>query len=227
MAPQVPVSVAWIRAGTELFIDHVDIADLAAPSRLPGWTNGHVAAHVARNAEAIERLLTWAQTGVETPMYASPDARDADIERDAHRPAEMQLADVRSTAQSLARTLGTLDDQAWTASVRTVQGRSIAASDVPWMRVKEVWLHAVDIGASVDDLPSELVDAMLTDIATAIGAKDSAPGLRLIADSGRELIVGDGGIEISGRAADLLGWLSGRSSGEGLTGDLPALPAWL
>lgn len=227
MTPSVAAGVAWIGTGTELFIDHVDIADLDAPSLLPGWTKGHVAAHVARNAEAVGRLLDWARTGVETPMYASSDARNADIERDADRPGEVQVADVRATAQSLARTLGTLGERDWVASVRTAQGRRIPASDLPWMRVKEVWLHAVDIGASIDDLPADLADAMLTDVAASFDAKDGAPGLRLSTDAGRVLIVGDGGADISGRVPDLLGWLVGRSSGHGLDGDLPTLPAWL
>lgn len=227
MTPSVAAGVAWIGTGTELFIDHVDIADLAAPSLLPGWTNGHVAAHVARNAEAVERLLLWARTGVETPMYASSDARNADIERDADRPAEVQVADVLATAQSLARTLGTLGGDAWGAQVRTVQGRQIPASDLPWMRVREVWLHAVDIGASIEDLPPDLADAMLTDVAASFDAKDGAPGLRLSTATGRELIVGDGGAGVSGPVAELLGWLVGRSSGDGLDGELPILAAWL
>ena len=44
---------------------------------LPGWTVGHVLTHVARNADAYTNLLTWARTGVETPAYASPEAREA------------------------------------------------------------------------------------------------------------------------------------------------------
>ncbi|MFG1700137.1 maleylpyruvate isomerase N-terminal domain-containing protein [Nonomuraea sp. NPDC049309] len=42
-------------------------ADLAAPSLLPGWTRGHVLAHVAQNAGSCLNLLTWARTGVRTP----------------------------------------------------------------------------------------------------------------------------------------------------------------
>ena len=34
-----------------------------SPSRLPDWTRGHVATHLARNADAIRRLVEWARTG--------------------------------------------------------------------------------------------------------------------------------------------------------------------
>ncbi|MEO3870681.1 maleylpyruvate isomerase N-terminal domain-containing protein [Nonomuraea sp. B12E4] len=42
-------------------------ADIAAPSRLPGWTRGHVLSHVAQNAGSHLNLLTWARTGIRTP----------------------------------------------------------------------------------------------------------------------------------------------------------------
>jgi maleylpyruvate isomerase len=35
----------------------------AAPSALPGWSRAHVLTHVARNADAMINLLTWARTG--------------------------------------------------------------------------------------------------------------------------------------------------------------------
>ena len=43
-------------------------ADPSAPSLLPGWTRGHVLTHVARNADSLVNLLTWARTGVVTPQ---------------------------------------------------------------------------------------------------------------------------------------------------------------
>ena len=60
-------------------LDGLPDAAFAEPSALPDWTRGHVVAHVALNALALTRLVHWAATGVETPMYASPEARNADI----------------------------------------------------------------------------------------------------------------------------------------------------
>src|SRR5690242_5869899 len=74
-----------------------DPAVIAEPSGLPGWTVGHVLTHLARNAEALTNLLIWARTEVETPMYPSRAARDADIEAGSGRPLAEQLADVRAT----------------------------------------------------------------------------------------------------------------------------------
>ena len=81
-------TLPWVDTGTALFLETVaglSDTDLAAPSGLPGWTRAHVAGHVARNADALGNLVTWARTGVETPAYASPEQRAADIETTARR----------------------------------------------------------------------------------------------------------------------------------------------
>src|SRR5260370_27441423 len=61
--------------------------EVRQPSLLPGWTRGHVLAHLAGNADALRNLLIWARTGVKTPAYASQQARDEAIEAGARRPA--------------------------------------------------------------------------------------------------------------------------------------------
>src|SRR6266496_3912112 len=71
------------------------------PSLLPGWTRGHVLTHIARNADGMVNLLHWARTGTQTPMYASPESRAADIEAGAGRPAAGLAADVRESAAAL------------------------------------------------------------------------------------------------------------------------------
>ena len=59
--------------------------EVREPSLLPGWTRGHVLSHIARNADGLINLLRWAHTGTQIPMYASQQARDADIEAGAGR----------------------------------------------------------------------------------------------------------------------------------------------
>src|SRR5262249_43465519 len=76
----------------------LDDAAVAAPSLLPGWTRGHVLAHVARNADGAVNLLTWARTGEETPQYASGEQRDADIEAGAARASPEHVADIAPPA---------------------------------------------------------------------------------------------------------------------------------
>ncbi|WP_300012556.1 maleylpyruvate isomerase family mycothiol-dependent enzyme [Pseudonocardia sp.] len=237
MTSDVHRTLPWMGAGTEFLVQLVDALPddaLRAPSALPGWTRAHVVAHVARNAEALTRLATWARTGVETPMYADAQQRDADIAATATAPAATLRRELGSTAEDLDAALAALDGGGWEAQVRSAQGRVIPATAVPWMRVREVWLHAVDLGsgASVDDLPPDVVDTMLDDVVGALSGKDGCPSAVLTAtDSGRTWNLGpaDGDpVEVRGMAAGVLGWLTGRDGAvTASTGAVPEPPRWL
>ncbi len=94
----------WMAQGSTFFLGQVaGLSDrgFGEPSALPGWTRAHVVAHLARNAEALRDLLTWARTGVETPMYTSREQRAADIEHGAGRPPEQLRREVVGTAGRL------------------------------------------------------------------------------------------------------------------------------
>jgi len=81
---------------------------VAEDSLLPGWTRGHVLTHIARNADALRNLLIWARTGVETPAYASQQAREDDIEAGASRTAAELAADVSRSAEAFLITAADL-----------------------------------------------------------------------------------------------------------------------
>jgi maleylpyruvate isomerase len=221
------LSREWVRAGTGFFGKQWD-ADLARPTALPGWTRAHVVGHIARNAEALTRLATWARTGIEMPMYGGPAQRDEDIELSARFPAAKLRQDVWTTTAELDEALDSLDAETWAATVRTAQGRLVSATEIPWLRVREVWLHAVDLGASISELPPDVVDALLDDISRTRGR--GLPHGLLLRPVDRDRtwqVPGADPVTISGAAADLLAWLTGRGHGETLDGDLPTLPPWL
>jgi maleylpyruvate isomerase len=226
-----PVTVAWMREGTAHLLrcaDRLDDAAFAAPSLLPGWTRAHVLGHVARNAEALTRLATWARTGVETPMYADRAQRAAEIEESAAKPPATLRGELVSSAETLDAALDALTSEQWQAQVRSALGRAIPAAEIPWMRIREMWLHAVDLdgGASVTDLPDGVVDLLLDDVTTALSRKDGCPAVRL-SPSDRvgtwQLGAPPSDHAIEAPAADLAGWLTGRLQRE----HWPALPAWL
>ena len=208
----------------------------AAPSGLPGWSRAHVLSHIARNADAMVNLLTWARTGVPTPAYPSREQRDADIEAGARRSASEIRADVVETSDRLAQVVGAMPDEAWSARVRNAQGREIPATDIAWIRAREVWVHAVDldVGAAFTDMPAPMVRELLDDVTPTLAAADGCPSLRLVA-RGQDATwtLGDGAdpVQVSGAAPALAAWLLGRSRGRDLrTADgrpLPSLPRWL
>ncbi|MFG1790957.1 maleylpyruvate isomerase family mycothiol-dependent enzyme [Nocardia sp. NPDC049149] len=233
------VSLDTLAEATDRLLDSIRKLgndDLTGPSLLPGWTRGHVLAHVARNADSVLNLLLWAHTGVEIPQYANMFLRDFDIEAGAPRPMDAQLADNEAAAKRWLAVANSLTDEAWHAEVRTRQGRPIPATEVRWMRLQEVEIHHVDlnVGFTPADWPADFAARILTQatvdmnrITTA--AAEPVPAFSLRAtDSTFSGIVGTGtpAQTITGSVAALAAWLLGRSDGADLTGELPALPDW-
>lgn len=198
------------------------------PSLLPGWTRQHLLAHVARNADALVNLLTWARTGVETPMYPSPEAREAGIAETAALPPTQLRDEVLAATGRLVQAVRSVPEQAWAAEVRTAQGRMVPASEVPWMRCREVWVHAVDLDAGIEfaDIPAEVLAALADDVFRMWDRRDQVPDVVVFAGD-REW--GTGALAVAGPLPAVIAWLTGRSTGEELTADgpVPTLPAWL
>jgi maleylpyruvate isomerase len=220
--------LASVHEATERLLTAVaalDNAAVARPSRLPGWTVGHILAHLARNADALGNVLDG------RPMYVSAEARDADIERDAPRALDVQLDDLReSHAGFRARAAEPAD---WTRTVELRNGVTDSAARVPFRRWAEVELHHVDlgIGYELEDLPAEFTEREIDFLAERFGGHPKVPSTGLRSDSGRVWTTGGGAsgepIAVEGSAADLLGWLAGRRDGSRLVvkgGILPALP---
>ncbi|MEU9474887.1 maleylpyruvate isomerase family mycothiol-dependent enzyme [Streptomyces sp. NPDC048191] len=219
--------LASVRGATARLLSAVaelDNAALAEASRLPGWTRGHVLAHLARNADALVNVLEG------RPMYESAEARDSDIARDAPRPLDLQLTDLRETA---ARFQATGDAPAdWTRTVELRNGVTDSASRVPFRRWAEVELHHVDlgIGYELEDLPAEFTEREIDFLAERFAGHKEVPSTALDTGNGRIRTTGGGAsggpVVVEGTAADVLGWLAGRRDGSGLTtkGALPRLP---
>ncbi|MCC9706365.1 maleylpyruvate isomerase family mycothiol-dependent enzyme [Streptomyces sp. MNU76] len=208
-------------------------AAVTEPSRLPGWTRGHVLAHLARNADALVNVFEG------RPMYISGETRDADIERDAPRPLQTHLADVRDSAHRFQDTASLSQD--WSRTVELRNGVLDTADRLPWRRWIEVELHHVDlgIGYGLEDLPGEFAQREINFLANRFRDHPGVPALMIRQDDGRLIPTGDvrsttperlengEHLMITGTRADLLGWLAGRRDGTALGvegGTLPSLP---
>ncbi|MFD4949683.1 maleylpyruvate isomerase family mycothiol-dependent enzyme [Streptomyces sp. NPDC058409] len=203
----------------------LDDSALAEPSRLPGWSRGHVVAHLSRNADALVNVLQG------RPMYADSETRDRDIERDATRPKAEQSADL---AESAARFVAAASAPAdWSRTVTMRNGVTDSASRIPFRRRIEVELHHVDlgIGYELEDLPDEFVTREIDFLAERFGGHPDVVSTSVADDKGLAWTTGGGAeggpVTVRGTAPELLGWLCGRRDGSALTvegGPLPALP---
>jgi maleylpyruvate isomerase len=135
-----------------------DGLDVAAPSRLPDWTVGHVLTHLARNADSNTRVLRAAERGEIVDRYeGGGPGRDAEIEAGFQRPAAEQVADINGSIERLEHQWSVQDR--WDGRSRETSGREIPISDLPFMRWREVEVHRADLGLGYEpvDWPSGYV----------------------------------------------------------------------
>lgn len=123
---------------------------IARPSRLDGWSVGHVLTHLARNADSFTAMIVAADRGEIADQYpGGRDQRNADIESGATRPAADQIADVRRSIWQLEATWARASSVAWSGRGRTMAGEADIA-DLPHRRWREVEIHHVDLGLGHD-----------------------------------------------------------------------------
>ena len=200
-------AVRWVEEGSKLLLDAVaglDDDGFAGPTHLPGWTRRHLVAHVAANADALGNLVRWAATGRRTPMYATPAERAAGIEGGTRMSADELRSWVRTSHEQLGLAMDLLTEAQWCRQVVTAQGRNVPATEIPWLRAREVCVHAVDLalGIGFADLPTDFLDALVADILVKRGGAPS----------------------VDGALPEIAAWLAGRPHS---LCEAPALGPWL
>jgi len=231
-----PVTAATRRL--VLTAEQLDDDTVRRPSLCEGWTRAHVLTHIARNADALTNLLTWATTGTETAMYESAEARAADIEAGASRTLEELLTDVRESAARFSSAIAQVPEEGWEFQVRTgpaATGSPAPARRVVWLRLRELEIHHVDLAAgySPQDWPPQFVVRALRESLRAVGRRNDVPPFTAVVDGRPERVGSGGGATVRGPAPAVLAWLTGRSTGADLEaepdGALPDIPAgaWL
>ncbi len=211
-------------------VTELDDDELRRPSLLPGWTRAHVVTHVARNADALAEVLRGAATGETRWMYASQAQRDADIEAGAGRTAAELHEDAVASAgrwQQAANEIPVADLDA--PGCRTPGAATWPVRRVATMRRIEVEVHHADLGTGYTAAawPEDFVAALMRRRERELSEEGPAFTWRST-DTGRTWSSGEGAT-VEGAAADLVWWLLGRGSGDGLessTGSLPQIGAW-
>jgi maleylpyruvate isomerase len=182
-------------------VDGLDDAAMTRPSRLPGWTVGHVVTHLARNADSHVRMIDGALNGDVADQYeGGAEGRAAEVEAGAGRPATEQLADLVASIEALEAAWARVPSEVWAQGFgRSTRGELLPCADLPFRRWREVEVHHADLGLDIDhsSWTAAYVDTELPLTLAELPA-------RLTLDDRRVL----------------LAWLMGR------TDTPPALPPW-
>lgn len=185
------VAIQLCRASHVRLVSRVeDLTDgqARAPSRLPGWTVGHVLTHLARNADGHARRLRGTLRGQDVPRYQAGQ-RDADITVGAGRPAADVVSDLRAAQEALELVWAECVAAGWPN--RHLRGSDSWESPAsPARRLREVEVHHVDLGLGYEpsDWPEEYVAWDLPVVLASVPGRAAGPD----------------------DARDLLAWVTGR-----------------
>ncbi len=192
-------------------IDILDDGDVLLPSRLPGWTVGHVLSHVARNADSHRRRAEAAAHGLVVEQYPGGFAgRAEEIDRGASSPVDELRADLRVSAAELDAVWRAIPEEAWDNPTTDVAGRQRPLRLLVPRRWPELEIHLVDLGVGptqrdwTDEFVADRLPALRARMPDRLPAGAPAPG--------------SGSLD----ERDELAWLYGRLQLDGL----PVLAPW-
>ncbi|MEU4802445.1 maleylpyruvate isomerase family mycothiol-dependent enzyme [Actinosynnema sp. NPDC023587] len=200
-------------------IEGLTDAQVGEPSALPGWTRGHVLAHLANVTGAMARQAELEGTEVE-PYPGGRPARDAAIEAAAGRSAAGHRAAIEAAAARLATAWSGVRD--WNTPVGYRDGVLRDTACAVW---REVEIHALDLDLVPVAWSPEFRDHVVDFLAARV-----PEGVRVTlvsTDDGRRWTIGSGrDVELRGGSDDLVAWLAGRAPRTALTGEPPELSPW-
>jgi maleylpyruvate isomerase len=121
----------------------LDDESIRVPSLCEGWTRAHVLTHIARNADALGNLVSWAVTGTPRAMYDSPEARDADIAAGSTRGPRRSSPTSEDSAARFAAAAPVWPGAPEQVEVEMRGGHKVLGGQLPTLRLMEVVFHHV------------------------------------------------------------------------------------
>ena len=220
-AAEVADLVSGARTATERLLENIvglDDGSASAPSRLPGWTRGHVLTHLARNADAQVRLLEGALRAIRVEQYEGGAlGRQREIDEGARRPVQVLVNDVTAAAERLSNLWDRMTPEAWDRPAAGLIAGERPAWATVWSRWGEIEYHHVDLGIGFrpEDWSSTFVERVLTRTLPRFTEQLKEPmALRItVTDEASSVAYGphDAATEMSGPSYALVAWVTGRA----------------
>jgi maleylpyruvate isomerase len=207
--------------------------DVEAPSELPGWTRGHVLAHVTGISNAMARQLEFAARGETIELYdGGYEGRTRAIEMAAGHSLAEHRADLDAAMERALRAFGGLSDAGWRHPISYRGGVVFDGGLALW---RELVIHATDLGTGRGpETWSRPFCEQLFDFLAARVPEGNRYVLQPLGLPPVTIGSGSAATVISGMLTDIAAWLAGRTptlgslrataAADGV--DLPELLPW-
>lgn len=206
---------------------------VAAASELPGWTRGHVLAHIDGISSALAQQAELARRGEQAELYdGGMPARNRAIDSGAGAGADVHRRRTGAAVDRAVAAFAALGPAEWDAPVRFRDGVARDAALALW---RELVIHRSDLGTG--STQQEWTDEFCRHLVAFLAPRVPAGRVFVLRPSGAgEIRLGGGSdaVVLSGRLQDLAAWLAGRRVSHGAVraeqdGDavpLPELGPW-
>ncbi|WP_372595465.1 maleylpyruvate isomerase family mycothiol-dependent enzyme [Actinotalea sp.] len=226
-------SIEWTHERVRTALEGLRDDQVRESSRLPGWTRGHVLAHLANVGEAAVRQ--WQNAYEDAPVVpfydGGTEGRNRAIEEGATASAAEHVARVQSVMDRVEGLLDLLDDAAM-ARRTGFRDRTAAAIVLAWWRETSIHLTDLDLGVEHTMWGAALREHLVGYLGARV-----PEGIRLDlepTDVDEPRYIGDGRtLTVTGAANDIVAWLAGReplapvrAKADGVEVPLPELGPW-
>jgi maleylpyruvate isomerase len=187
----------------------LDDASVAGPSQLPGWTRGHVLAHITGIANAMARQLDYARRGEKIELYdGGMDGRNKAIELAAGHSLAQHTESVTKAVESAVASFDALEPDDWQAPITYRDGTVFDGGQALW---RELTIHASDLGVGFG--PETWSRPFCEHLIGFLAARVPGEYKLVLQPTGLPQISIGGGstsIAITGMLTDIAAWLAGR-----------------
>ena len=214
-------------------MDRIPDGGERAPSTLPGWSRGHLLAHITGICNALARQVEYGRRGETVELYdGGVDGRNRAIELAAGHSHKEHRDDVAAAMQRALAALDALTEDEWRTHIAFRDGVIFDAGLALW---RELVIHTADLdsGTGPETWNREFCSHLFDFLAARVPAETKLV-LQPVALPPLALGAGGSTVVVSGMVTDIAAWLAGRkpsldslratAAGDGT--DLPNLLPW-
>ena len=219
--------------GLTAAMDRIPDGGERAPSTLPGWSRGHLLAHITGICNALARQVEYGRRGETVELYdGGVDGRNRAIELAAGHSHKEHRDDVAAAMQRALAALAALTEDEWRTHIAFRDGVIFDAGLALW---RELVIHTADLdsGTGPETWNREFCSHLFDFLAARVPAETKLV-LQPVALPPLALGAGGSTVVVSGMVTDIAAWLAGRkpsldslratAAGDGT--DLPNLLPW-